>query len=155
MGMNTKDTSQTQFKRNQILILVVVLIILGISVGVMLIQVSGSNLSENIALIENRQVTVEEAFQFYQEEVYFLDVRTPMEWQAGHIPGATLIPLDELAVRSGELPVNEPILIYCRSGNRSLQAMNLLDSVGFMNLSSMDGGIEDWITAGYPLEWGE
>lgn len=153
--MNTKDTSQTQFKRNQILILVVVLIILGISVGVMLIQVSGSNLSENIALIENRQVTVEEAFQFYQEEVYFLDVRTPMEWQAGHIPGATLIPLDELAVRSGELPVNEPILIYCRSGNRSLQAMNLLDSVGFMNLSSMDGGIEDWITAGYPLEWGE
>lgn len=155
MGMNTKDTSQTQFKRNQILILVVVLIVLGISVGVMLVQVSGSNVSENIALVENRQVNVEEAFQFYQEEVYFLDVRTPLEWQAGHIPGATLIPLDELAVRSGELPVNEPILIYCRSGNRSLQAMNLLDSVGFMNLSSMDGGIEDWITAGYPLEWGE
>ena len=155
MGMNTKDTPQTKFKRNQILILVVILIVLAISVGVMLIQVSGSNIYENITLVENRQVNVDEAFQFYQEEVYFLDVRTPMEWQAGHIPGATLLPLAALAVGSGELPVDETILIYCRSGNRSLQAMNLLDSVGFMNLSSMDGGIEDWITAGYPLEWGE
>ena len=92
MGMNTKDTPQTKFKRNQILILVVILIVLAISVGVMLIQVSGSNIYENITLVENRQVNVDEAFQFYQEEVYFLDVRTPMEWQAGHIPGATLMP---------------------------------------------------------------
>ncbi len=92
------------------------------------------------------------AYQLYQEGVYTVDVRTPEEWDEGHIPGATLIPLSELVERSGELPKGEPILLYCRSGNRSLQAMNLLAAEGFSNLSTMDGGFIDWVAAGYPAE---
>lgn len=82
-------------------------------------------------------------------------MRTIEEWQAGHIPGTVLIPLDQLATRVGELPDDEPILIYCRSGNRSLQAQNTLAEIGFSDLYSMDGGINDWIAAGYEIEVGE
>ena len=84
-----------------------------------------------------------------------LDVRTPAEWLEAHIPGATLIPLDELGVRMNELPADEIIVIYCRSGNRSGQALDLLLKAGYSDIFSMEGGIQDWITAGYEVEEGE
>ena len=131
----------------KIQVLVIVLILVGIALGV------GACVGDSTAVLsKNQRISVDEAYQLYNDGVYVLDVRTPEEWITGHLPGATLIPLDQLAVRSGELPAGEPILIYCRSGNRSQEAMNILGSAGFMNLSSMDGGIKDWIIAGYPLE---
>lgn len=81
-----------------------------------------------------------------------LDVRTQAEWSEVHIPGATLIPLDELGVRMDELPADEIIVIYCRSGNRSGQALDILLKAGYSDVFSMEGGIQDWITAGYDVE---
>ena len=154
MGNKTKVSKQNPNKRNQIIALVLALIILGICTAVIVDQFSGNRDHPTTTLAKNREVSVADAYQLYQDGVYFLDVRTPIEFQSGHVPDATLIPLDELAQRAGELPVGEPILIYCRSGNRSLEAMNLLGSIGFMNLSSMDGGIQDWVIDGYPIEGG-
>ena len=150
MGKQEKLSIKGRKIQTQVIILILVLVILGISAAVFLPRITGTPRSPSLS--KNQQISVDDAYQLYLDDIYVLDVRTPQEWQTGHIPGATLIPLEELAVRSGELPVGEPILIYCRSGNRSLEAMNMLGSVGYMNLSSMYGGIKDWIVAGYPLE---
>ncbi|MFV9503143.1 MAG: rhodanese-like domain-containing protein [Oscillochloridaceae bacterium umkhey_bin13] len=83
-----------------------------------------------------------------------LDVRTPEEFvQDRHIPGATLIPLQELGSRMGELTdKNEPIACFCRSGNRSTTACQQLAAAGYTNLVNVEGGINAWKAAGYPVE---
>lgn len=87
------------------------------------------------------------------EELTVLDVRTPQEWSGdGHIAGATLLPLDELGARMGELAKDEPIACFCRSGNRSRQACTQLAAAGYSNLVNVDGGIGAWAAAGYPVE---
>jgi rhodanese-related sulfurtransferase len=87
------------------------------------------------------------------EQLTVLDVRTPEEFtQDGHIAGATLMPLPELAQRSGELAKDAPIACFCRSGNRSRSACEQLAAAGFTNLVNVDGGIMAWTAAGYPVE---
>lgn len=74
-----------------------------------------------------------------------LDVRTEEEFSGGHVPGAVLIPLDELEKRvSEEIPDTEAtVLVYCRSGRRSAQAARLLASLGYANVKDF-GGILSW-----------
>ena len=97
-------------------------------------------------------VSAPDAYQLYQDDVFVLDVRTPEEYQDGHLPGATLIPIEQLGARYGELPQGETILIYCRTGNRSLQAVYLLEDAGFNRVHSLDRGIKNWIQNGYEVE---
>jgi rhodanese-related sulfurtransferase len=75
--------------------------------------------------------------------VLLLDVRTAEEYAAGHIPGALLAPYDALAATFTEADKNRPIVLYCRSGNRSGIAMRTLRSMGYTNLSDF-GGIPNW-----------
>ena len=77
--------------------------------------------------------------------IVLVDVRTSEEYAAGHIPGAILIPLSELAAEAdGQLPDKDAkIIVYCRSGNRSAQAAELLDGLGYTRIYDM-GGIVDW-----------
>jgi rhodanese-related sulfurtransferase/rubrerythrin len=77
-------------------------------------------------------------------EFLLLDVRQPEEYQADHIPGATLIPLGELEARHGELDRNRKIIAYCRSGPRSMAAAIALCDLGFKGLYHLDGGILAW-----------
>lgn len=73
-----------------------------------------------------------------------LDVRQDFEYAEGRLPGATLIPLPELAERAGELDPALPVVVYCRSGKRSLAAANLLIGLGFHDVVSVQGGIQAW-----------
>ena len=73
-----------------------------------------------------------------------LDVRQDFEYAEGHLPGATLIPLPELADRAGELDPALPAVVYCRSGRRSLAGANLLTGLGFQDVVSMQGGMLAW-----------
>ena len=109
----------------------------------------------SISQLQANQIDVEQAYQKREQGTLMLDVRTQEEWDAGHIPGATLIPLDQIAIRFGELPVDQEIVIYCRSGNRSAQALSILNEEGFSDIYSMDGGINDWILAGYEVTEGD
>jgi len=77
-------------------------------------------------------------------EFLLLDVRQPEEHEAGHILGATLIPLGELEARQGELDRNKKIITYCRSGHRSMAAAIALCGLGFNGVQHLDGGILDW-----------
>lgn len=75
--------------------------------------------------------------------VLLLDVRTAEEYAAGRIPGSTLAPYDQLASSFSEADKNRPIVVYCRSGNRSGIAMKTLRSMGYVNLSDF-GAISNW-----------
>lgn len=79
-----------------------------------------------------------------------LDVRQPDEFSEGHVPGAILIPLDQLPNRSQELNQTDPIYVICRSGNRSAQASKILADAGFKDIRNVQGGFISWTNAGYP-----
>jgi rhodanese-related sulfurtransferase len=95
-------------------------------------------------------VSVDKAYQMYQEGTFVLDVRTPEEWNEFHAPNTTLIPLDELAARVNELPKDQPILVVCRSGNRSQTGRDILLQAGF-DATSMNGGLNEWRAKGYTV----
>lgn len=81
----------------------------------------------------------------------FLDVRTPGEYSEGHIQGSVLIPVQELAERLSEVPKDKRVYVYCHAGVRSVRASNMLVAAGFTNIENVDGGIEAWKRAGYPV----
>ena len=73
-----------------------------------------------------------------------VDVREPWENQTASIPGAVLIPLGELASRTGELPKDRPILVHCHHGGRSMRATQFLRAKGFPRTTNVAGGIHQW-----------
>ena len=75
---------------------------------------------------------------------YLLDVRNPEEWEITRLSGAVLIPLPELARRYVELPGTEEIVVYCRSGARSAQAVGFLKGKGFQRVRNLAGGTLRW-----------
>lgn len=97
------------------------------------------------------EISVQDAYQYYQDGTLILDVRTQEEWDAGHVPNATLIPLDELPTRLSELPQDQDIVVICRSGNRSATGRDILRSAGFENVTSVAGGFNEWTANGYPV----
>jgi len=99
-------------------------------------------------------VSVSEAAALRDDGASLLDVREPDEWAAGHIPGATLIPLGELPSRLGELERNAKIVVVCRSGNRSAEGRDILLGAGFPAVTSLDGGMKEWARAGMPVQTG-
>ena len=80
-----------------------------------------------------------------------VDVRTPEEFNSGHIAGAVNIPVDQLAQRLNEVPKDKPVVVYCRSGNRSGQAAQFLDSSGYPQIYDL-GGIVTWTQQGFPVQ---
>lgn len=96
-----------------------------------------------------REISVAEAAAMRDEGAFILDVREPDEWNESHIPGATLIPLGELASRVSEVPQDQEVVVVCRSGNRSQQGRDILLSAGFTNVTSMAGGVNQWKAAGF------
>jgi len=98
-------------------------------------------------------INVAEANEIYNsDQALFLDVREVDEWNQFHIPGATLIPLGELPTRLSELSKDQQIVVYCRSGNRSQSGRDILLDAGFTNVTSMEGGINEWYQRNYPVE---
>ena len=84
-------------------------------------------------------------------DLLVLDVRTLEEYNENHLYNATLIPLAELEGRLAELAShnNTEIIVYCRSGTRSLQASDILVTNNFTKIYNMLGGISTWIASGY------
>ena len=87
-----------------------------------------------------------------QDDVYLIDVREQWEYDEGHIPDITLIPMGEIPSSLDELPKDKEIIVTCRSGNRSGQMLDLLKQEGFTNVHNMQGGILAWEAAGFEVE---
>lgn len=103
-----------------------------------------------------RELNAEEAWKMTNDNPpLLLDVRTKGEFSRGYIKDAVLIPLQELQVRSGELEQyqNQPILIYCATGNRSTTASKILLDAGFKNVMNLRMGIMGWASKGYNIQF--
>jgi rhodanese-related sulfurtransferase len=98
------------------------------------------------------EISASEAYAKYQGGAFLLDVRTQEEWNDFHAPNTTLIPLDQLPSRLNELPRDKEIVVVCRSGNRSQQGRDILLNAGFQQVTSMQGGLNEWRASGYPVE---
>jgi len=86
-----------------------------------------------------------------KNKYFLLDVRTQEEYDDGFIENSILIPVTELESRLSEVPSDKPIIVYCRSGNRSLKAADLLIENKYSPVYNMLGGINEWIKKGYPV----
>lgn len=87
-----------------------------------------------------------------RDDVVLLDVREQWEYDEGHIPGVTLIPMAEVGGRMSEIPTDKEVIVTCRSGNRSGQVAEFLRSQGYDNVHNMAGGILAWEAAGLPVD---
>ncbi len=106
------------------------------------------------ATIEAQALT--ERLAWGDRALVVLDVRTPAEFEAGHLPGARSIPHTELASRLAELETakSADIVVYCRSGNRSAQALAVLEEAGFKRLFHLQGDYLRWSESGRPVVTG-
>ena len=114
--------------------------------AVMMLTACGQD-TENDREVVYMNITAEEAKRIIdsEEDYIILDTRTEAEYDEGHIPGAIVIPHDEIADRAEEeLPDKDrSILVYCRSGRRSKLAAEALVELGYTNIKEF-GGIIDW-----------
>jgi rhodanese-related sulfurtransferase len=97
-------------------------------------------------------LTIEEAKSLIESNssLIILDVRTREEYDNCHIKEAILIPVSELEDHLNELSKEEEFLIYCRTGNRSTNSVNILKANGYTKIFHLKDGITAWIQAGYP-----
>ena len=79
------------------------------------------------------------------DKLVILDVRNPEEIEICRIQGSQVIPLPDLPKRLSELSLSDEIVVHCKSGKRSLKAIEILQSAGFKNLHNLTGGILAWI----------
>ncbi|MFQ5630803.1 MAG: ThiF family adenylyltransferase, partial [bacterium] len=79
-----------------------------------------------------------------RELISLVDVREPYEWELGHIEAATLIPLGDLPARLNEIDGAKEIIAYCRTGVRSLKALDVLKKAGYTSVRHLRGGIHSW-----------
>lgn len=89
-------------------------------------------------IVNNNSVSDEKLKEIINNGAYLVDVRSPGEFSGGSAKGAVNIPLDQIANRADELKGKEPIVVFCRSGNRSGQAKSILEQKGFKDV--INGG---------------
>ena len=101
------------------------------------------------------RVTVAEAKEMLQDDgVVVIDVREPHEYSGGHVPGATLLPVNSVFARREELPKDKKIVFVCQVGQRSALAAELAAAAGLTpeQLYNLDGGTDAWKKAGEAVE---
>lgn len=105
-----------------------------------------------------RDISPEEAFGIIgtsqiSDYPVILDVRTPEEYDGGHIRNAININLNspDFNDEINKLDKNKTYIVYCRSGSRSNAARNIMEDSGFRHILNMTGGINDWISEGFPV----
>jgi rhodanese-related sulfurtransferase len=150
MGKSQKKQVKLKSKSRLPVIAAVVVVLVVAVVGIWALT-RGKNKSAALPL----EVSVVEAYEQRKAGAFMLDVREPSEWVEFHIPGATLIPLGELETRLAEVPKDQPVVVVCRSGNRSATGRDILLQNGFSEVTSMAGGMNAWSAVGYPIETGQ
>jgi adenylyltransferase/sulfurtransferase len=81
------------------------------------------------------------------KDIAIVDVREPAEWEIVHIDGATLVPKDRILSGEAlaELPQDRPIVLHCKTGVRSAEALAALKKAGFADATHLQGGVISWV----------
>jgi len=87
-----------------------------------------------------KQISMSKIRELVEQDAYILDVREMEEYEAGHITNATIIPLSQLRDRYKEIPGDVPVYVHCRSGQRSYNAVLMLQSKGYDKVFNISGG---------------
>lgn len=124
--------------------------IAAVLIGVAVIGAVALLPGNNEATALKPEISVKEAAALRDEGAFILDVRQPEEWNDYHVPGSTLIPLDQLPDRLSEVPRDQTVVVVCRSGNRSQIGRDILLKAGFSQVTSLSGGLSTWRNLGYP-----
>lgn len=107
-------------------------------------------------IMSNTLMTLQELYETHdklEKNDIILDVRRPDEFEAGHIPGAKNIPLDQVVEKAQELKQYNKIYIHCKRGGRAKNAYELLGGSGLNNLICIhDAGMDQWMENGYPVK---
>jgi phage shock protein E len=127
-----------------------IIITTGVAGLVLLAMLVLSSLQTVSAPADGRITPAQYQSQFAGKTHLLVDVRTPEEFSGGHIPGAVNIALDKIEERLSDIPRDEPVVLYCRSGNRSGQAYELLRQAGYTSLYDL-GGITAWQAQNLPV----
>jgi len=92
--------------------------------------------------------------QLGHSNILILDVRSPQEYAAGHVPGAINLPHTSVAsqIKTLQKHKNETIVLYCKSGHRASIAEQTLTDAGFKQLLHLDGDMDGWQAGNYPIE---
>lgn len=130
----------------------IILSLFVIAIGISACQHTGNNNQNNT---ENVATTALSADEFEKKiasypDVQLIDVRTPKEYERGHLPNAQNIDVngDDFEGQVSMLDKDKPVLVYCKSGHRSAEANSKLTSMGFKDVQGLDGGIMAWGAAG-------
>jgi sulfur-carrier protein adenylyltransferase/sulfurtransferase len=116
------------------------------------------NIGEDPVAAAKRQieeVTPEQVLEMQEktENVVYLDVREPREWNLGHLPQAVHIPLGNLEAKVRDvIPLNQRVVIYCARGNRSALAALAMKRMGYAKVASMARGITGWVAINGDVE---
>jgi len=104
-------------------------------------------------MVDYQEIEPKEAYQ-RRDELHAVDVRAEHEFDGplGYLPGSCLIPLPELTSRIAEIPAARPLLIVCRSGNRSGKACERLSDLGIDRVINLAGGMIEWNREQLPVE---
>lgn len=163
--MKNEEKKSIKLKKNEIITLAVLCVIVFAFMGYMLSQnlnagqktttpSTEAEAATEAATVEkiNTTITPEEAVKRFGEnninitnkDVYLIDVRTVEEYAEGHIPMSFNLPLDKLESIQSIIPyADKTIIVYCRSGNRSAEAATLLETYGYNTIYDL-GGIQSW-----------
>jgi len=87
--------------------------------------------------------------------LFVLDVRTPKEYAAGHVPGAVNVPYDQVASQLAEIPKDKDVVLYCKSGRRAGLAAQVLQANGYTKLGHLQGDMPAWLQDGRPVDGGD
>lgn len=98
------------------------------------------------------RIEVNEADEMMKVGAAVIDVREPHEYNAGHVPGAALIPVNTVYARREELPKDKDLIFVCAVGQRSALACEMAAASGLTRLFNLEGGTDAWIKSGMPAE---
>lgn len=117
---------------------------------------TGTAIAQDAEIVDSTTIGADELMSRIEAETAptILDVRTPEEFAAGHVPGAINILYTELEERYSELELegSDELVVYCQSGRRAAIAEAALSELGFTNVRDLDGHIAAWKQAERPLE---
>ncbi|HVP04785.1 MAG TPA: rhodanese-like domain-containing protein [Dehalococcoidia bacterium] len=98
------------------------------------------------------RISPEEAKEMLNNGAVIIDVREQHEYDTGHVPNASLIPVNSVYKRREELPKDKDVIFICAVGQRSALAAEMAAAAGLTRLFNVEGGTEAWIKAGQPVE---